>query len=298
MFKCMLASKVTDITKLKFPVLVSKKLDGIRATVQGGQLLSRTLKPIPNVNVQALFKGLPEGTDGELIYGDPCAPDAYRQTVSIVMSDGKLADGIKFYVFDKFANATFEFRIAIAAGIVREYYRDSTDCLVLVEHTRINTTEELEEYEAAALAEGNEGVMVRSLDGPYKQGRSSEKEGYLLKLKRFEDMEATVTDMEEMQRNGNEAFTNELGRTARSSAKDGKSGLGVLGKLNLIGLTGPFTGVAFDCGTGFDAKQREFIWSLGKNINGAIAKIKYFPVGSKDKPRHPVFLGWRDKRDM
>ncbi len=86
-FRPMLASHCTDTSKLKFPILVSKKLDGIRATVQGGRLLSRSLKPIANENVQARFAGLPEGLDGELIVGDPCAPDAYRKTSSIVMSD-------------------------------------------------------------------------------------------------------------------------------------------------------------------------------------------------------------------
>jgi DNA ligase-1 len=115
-------------------------------------------------------------------------------------------------------------------------------------------------------------------------------------LKLFEDMEATVVGVEEMQHNGNDAFTNELGRTARSSCKGGKVGLGVLGKLNLVGMTGPFKDVAFDCGTGFDAKQREDYWDV--DVTGMVAKIKYFPVGSKDKPRHPVFLGWRDKRDL
>src|ERR1035437_8371630 len=121
MFKCMLASKVTDIARLKFPVLVSKKLDGIRATVQGGHLLSRTLKPIPNVNVQALFKGLPEGIDGELIYGDPCAPDAYRQTVSIVMSDDKPANGIQFHVFDKFGTEGFQTRLGDMVSAVSNF---------------------------------------------------------------------------------------------------------------------------------------------------------------------------------
>ena len=65
-FRPMLASHCKDMSNLRFPVLVSKKLDGVRASVQGGRLMSRSLKPIPNENVQAMFKGLPEGLDGEL----------------------------------------------------------------------------------------------------------------------------------------------------------------------------------------------------------------------------------------
>jgi len=299
-FRPMLASHCTDTSKLKFPVLASKKLDGVRATVQGGRLMSRSLKPIPNENVQKLFAGLPEGLDGELIFGDPCSPTAYRDTVSIVMSDDNPADGICLWVFDSFMLATpFTTRLQVALAAVQNFKNGCREGVKFVEHVRIESIEDLDQYEADALAEGNEGVMIRSLDGPYKQGRSSEREAYLLKLKRFEDMEAFVIGMEELMHNDNEAFTNELGRTARSSAKDGKRGAGVMGKLNLKGLNGDYAGVEFDCGTGFDAQQRKEFWAWGMSkLNGAVAKIKYFPTGGKDKPRHPVFLGWRDKRDM
>lgn len=294
-FKPMLASHCKDVTALKFPVLVSKKLDGIRATVQGGILLSRSLKPIPNIHVQSMFKGLPDGLDGELIMGDPCSPTCYRDTASIVMSDDKPADGIVLHVFDWYhATKGFSERLARAAC---ESCGSDRPRVKFVNHVRINSLEELDAFEADALADGNEGVMIRSLDGPYKQGRSSEREAYLLKLKRFSDMEATVVGMEEMQHNDNPAFRNEAGRTARSSAKDGKRGAGVMGKLNLVG-TGDYKDVSFDCGTGFDAAMREELWAQGEKLNGAIAKIKYFPTGGKDKPRHPVFLGFRDKRDM
>jgi DNA ligase 1 len=295
-FKPMLASHCKDTSKLKFPVLASKKLDGVRATVQGGVLLSRSLKQIPNVHVQSMFKGLPEGLDGELIFGNPCSPSAYRDTVSIVMSDDKPADGIKLHVFDKFIAENFGVRVVEACVAVTNAQDDNYDNIVFVEHTYIKSIEELDEFEAAALAEGNEGVMIRSLEGPYKQGRSSEKEAYLLKLKRFADMEAIVTGMEELLTNNNPAFRNELGRTARSSAKAGKVGDCRMGKLLVRGLNGPYEGVDFQVGTGFDDAQRDAFW-LNPPI-GQVAKIKFFPTGGKDLPRHPVFLGWRDQRDM
>ena len=43
LYKPMLACKA-DLSKLVYPVLVSPKLDGVRATVQGGVVLSRTLQ--------------------------------------------------------------------------------------------------------------------------------------------------------------------------------------------------------------------------------------------------------------
>ena len=99
-FRPMLADTATDISKLKFPLLVSPKLDGIRAIVIDGILMSRSLKPIPNRYVQNLFSRLPNGTDGELILGNP-TEDPYRATVSAVMSEDGKPD-VYFYVFDNY----------------------------------------------------------------------------------------------------------------------------------------------------------------------------------------------------
>jgi DNA ligase-1 len=294
-FKPMLASHCKDTSKLKFPVLASKKLDGVRATVQGGILLSRSLKQIPNVNVQAMFKGLPEGTDGELIYGDPCSETAYRDTVSIVMSDDKPADGVRLHVFDKFGPQGFRERLDFA------FMASQHEGVLMVPHVCIKSIEELDEFEAVALAEGNEGVMIRSYDGPYKQGRSSEREAYLLKLKRFEDSEAVVIGTYELMHNDNEAFTNELGRTARSTEKAGKVGLDTLGGFFVRGSAGqPFDGVEFKVGNGQGMTQelRKQLWAERDSLLGRTMKVKYFPTGSKDRPRHPLWLGWRDVRDM
>lgn len=295
-FKPMLAfSKLPDLTKVKFPVLASKKLDGIRATVQGGRLLSRSLKPIPNVNVQAMFMGLPEGLDGELILGDPCSPSAYRDTVSVVMSDDKDATGIIFHVFDKHGDAGFSTRLGDACAHVDE---SGNAFVQIVQHVLVNSIDELETLETAWLEAGNEGVMLRAINGRYKEGRSSEIEGLLLKVKRFVDSEAEIVGVYEQERNDNVAFKNELGRTARSSAKGGKVAAGVLGGLAVIGLNGDYNGVEFSVGTGFDATQRESLWREQESLVGQIIKLKYFPSGAKDRPRHPVFLGFRDARDM
>ena len=43
----MLAGKVSDVNKLRYPVLASLKLDGVRAFVSDGVVYSRNFKPIP-----------------------------------------------------------------------------------------------------------------------------------------------------------------------------------------------------------------------------------------------------------
>lgn len=290
-FRPMLASPIEDTSKLKFPVLASIKLDGIRATMQGGVLLSRSLKLIPNKHIQKKFKNLPEGLDGELIYGDPSHPDCYRTTTSIVMSEDKPADQINFYAFDWFLKDIEPFNERL-----REvWHKRNEGTFVLVRHTEITNEEQLLAFEANALEAGHEGVMVRSLDGPYKQGRSSLREGYLLKLKRFLDAEAVITDFYEEMENQNEAKKNALGRTERSTAKEGMVGKGTLGGFEVEDTK---TGVSFQIGGGFTAEMRKDFWKRRKDLIGDVVKYKYFPTGSKERPRFPVFLGFRDQRDM
>lgn len=282
----MLAATCKDISKLTFPLMASVKLDGVRATVQSSGILSRTLKPIPNKAVQKHFRGLPQGLDGELIYGDPTAPDCYRNTVSIVMSEDKPIDGLCYYIFDRKGPEGFMDRYAAM------HFPVPTQVTIL-EHRILLTLEELTEFESESVAAGHEGVMVRKMDGPYKEGRSTAREGYLLKVKRFLDSEAEVIGMSEKLHNANEAKTNELGRTARSTRKDGMVGTGVLGALHVRDVK---TGVEFDIGTGFNDEERAATWAQAPI--GRLAKYKYFPTGGKDKPRFPVFLGWRDRRDV
>jgi DNA ligase-1 len=296
-FKPMLAhSKLPDFAALRFPLLVSPKLDGVRATMQGGVLLSRSLKPIPNKFVQDMFRNLPEGTDGELIHGQPF-DDPYRRTISIVMSNDKPADGVKLYIFDRFAElfcCTFEQRY----NGIRSYGLEDKFEVVIVPHFPVTNVAELEKCEQEFLGRGYEGLMIRDPEGPYKQGRSSEKEGWLMKVKRFADAEARIESYYEEMENQNAAFTNELGRTARSSAKAGKVGKGRLGGFHVTGVGGTYDGVAFDIASGAMCHEmRERLWQT-RDLVGQLVVYKYFPTGGDTRPRHPIFKGLRDRRDL
>jgi DNA ligase-1 len=293
-FKPMLAlSKLPDFSQLRFPLMVSPKLDGVRASMQGGRLLSRSLKPIPNTFVQGMFEGLPEGVDGELIHGEPF-DDPYRRTVSVVMSDNKPAVDVKLYLFDRFGPLPFATRLA---G-VRALGLEDTHNVVLVPHFPVNNIGELEECERKFLSHGYEGLMIRDPQGPYKQGRSSEREGWLMKVKRWEDAEARIVDYYEEQENQNIAFTNELGRTARSTAKAGKVGKNRLGGFHCVGVGGRYDGIDFDVASGAMSHiLREDLWQ-NRDLIGKLLVYKFFPKGGDIKPRHPIFKGFRDARDL
>lgn len=290
--KPMLAAKIDDASKLTYPLLASPKLDGIRAIVYKGKLVSRNLKPIPNKFIQnALPWKQLEGIDGELIIGDPKAEDCFRKTTSGVMSEDGEPDFV-FWLFDKYDCEKFDYRYALVKQVVKHM---KSKRLKAVGHITVRNAEELAAYEEVALEEGYEGVMLRHPLGLYKQGRSTFKEGHLMKLKRFADSEAKIIRVDELEHNNNELTKDNLGRAKRSSHKAGKVGGGVMGALGVQDIK---TGVKFDIGAGFKADERERLWKDRKTIIGHIIKYKYFPTGSKDKPRFPVFLGFRSKLDM
>lgn len=297
-FKPMLSATVDDATKLHFPLLASSKLDGVRAIVRNGALVSRNLKVIPNAHVQALF-GRPEleGLDGELIIGDPADPAAFRLTSSAVMShEGKPA--VTFYVFDLVISdpgLTFSARLVILQAKLKQLKRCDVK---LLDQATVRDQAELDAFETLSLDRGYEGVMLRSAAGLYKHGRSTFKEHGLMKLKRFADAEARIIGFEELQHNANDATTNALGAKERSTKKAGMVGKGTLGALKVVGLNGPYKGVEFNIGSGFDDAQRADIWNNQKAWVNQTVKYKYFPIGSKTAPRFPVFLGVRNKGDM
>jgi DNA ligase-1 len=296
--KPMLAGNV-DFKKLKFPVMASAKLDGIRALIIDGQVFSRKLLLIPNGHVQDLF-GHSElnGLDGELIVGPAYAEDAYRKTMSGVMSKYGEPE-VTYHVFDDFSlpqNLGYAPRYnALQDRLRKTRFAHLGENITVVPHLYLENMDQLLETEAAALAKGYEGIMLRSLAGPYKQGRSTANEGWLLKVKRFADSEAEIVGYEELLHNANEATIGELGQTKRSSHKANKQLTGKLGALQVRDLT---TGETFSVGTGFDDAQRWQYWQDREALLGKLITYKYFPSGNLAAPRFPTFKGFRDKSDV
>lgn len=265
--KPMLAATIKDTAALQFPLLTSYKYDGVRAIVVNGVVLSRSGKPIPNAHVQELFKDY-EYLDGELIVGDPTAKDAFRTTTSAVMSrDGK--PDVHFYVFDHIRNPLMSY-------LDRVQFIYHAPNVIPVAQTFIMSRQDLLEFEGVALEAGYEGVILRSLSAKYKNGRSTLKEQGLMKLKRFADAEATIIGMEELVREKAEGPTGLLGAFVCESKY----------------------GIIFQVGTGFTTEERGSFWEYKDEYIGRILKYKYFDVGDYDAPRHPVFLGIRDGRDL
>lgn len=300
LFKPMLAPNEVpsdEFIASRLPLLASYKLDGIRCTIQDGGLKSRSLKAIPNKFLQERFSTLPEGTDGELVQGIEQDNETFKRSHKIVMKADRpldfFGDTVRLHVFDKFLPGGFRDRLSSA-----HLGTTGHEFAVPVNHVEIFSMEELAAFEKQALGLGYEGVMLRSLDGPYKEGRATLNQGWLMKLKRYVDAEARILSVYEEMENQNEEFTNELGRTARSSHQENKVGKGQLGGFNVIGVNGAYKDVEFRVSSSsIDHDERKRIWTAD-NVVGQTITYKYFPIGSDEKPRAPVFKGFRDAEDM
>jgi DNA ligase-1 len=58
------------------------------------------------------------------------------------------------------------------------------------------------------------------------------------------------------------------------------------------------TQTEFEIGTGFTAVERQVLWAQQKRLVGQVVKYKHQKSGEKDKPRFPVFLGFRNGVDI
>lgn len=197
----------------------------------------------------------------------------FQQCTSMVMSVHKVPPQgtLTFYMFDYVRtdmDAPYERRMADMASLRVPSY------VVRLMPQVVADRAELDAFESACLAEGYEGVMLRRMDGRYKPGRSTLREGLLCKMKRFADAEATVIGAEELTRDA-----------------EPDAGSGLLGAL----VVRTDDSVVFRIGTGFSAADRVELWRARHAMvrHRQLVNFKYMPVGVKVAPRFPVFRGLR-----
>lgn len=282
--------------KLHYPVLASLKKDGIRF-VKTNDLRSRTLKLIPNVSIRTRAMKLPYGFDGEL-----WTPElSYDRIESIVMSEEHSeSDRIEFHLLDDFncvpqagykerCDCLFQ-RLCTA---IKEEIIDSATGLKFALYNTCSTPEELLVFEKQCIEQQGEGICFRTPDSPYKQGRSTLREQYLVKLSRFVREEVTVVGFEEQQENTNSEKRNSIGMMDRSSHKRALVGKNTLGAFLCITSSG--IEVRVGTGVGLTDSLRKKIWNEQDKFLGKEITIKSKAHGVKVKPRSPIFVGFREK---
>jgi DNA ligase-1 len=271
-----------DPNNIPFPLLGTPKIDGIRCEKVKGLALSRSFKPISNKYIRERIESVcPDGFDGEIIVGKK-----FNDTSSGVMTQTGHPD-FKYLVFDWLIKNSYADRMIQLRK--QHYIYNKPKWVEFLIPVQINNMKELLSFEKKMIKAGHEGVMLRTPDSPYKFGRSTLKEFYLVKLIRRLEAEAVVIGFTELMHNDNEQEESELGYFKRSSKQEGMVGMNTLGAL--IVLTSDK--IQFKLGSGFTAAQRKEIWRNRKKYISKICTYRYKPFGQKDKPRGATFKAWR-----
>ena len=275
-----------DLTELPYPLLASPKIDGVRALVQRGVLVSRKGRPIANTNAQKRF-GRPsyKGLDGELTAGPPWGKDVFNKTVRVTQRRDADGSGLIFNVFDWVGAHGLDQGLKTRQAGLKEFYDGYKD-VHLVRQTLIRDAAALLRYEAKQLAKGYEGVMLRRADaGPYLQKRSTLREFSLVKLKRMEHGMATLLRCFPLRHNDNTEKTATGWRTtAKAGIREDKQ---LVGSVEMVDDR---TGAVFTVNVA-TAELRAWPGWRGHDVwRGKRVRYKYQPVGTlgDGAPRFPT----------
>jgi len=306
----MLACNDTVLTeknydRIAYPVFASTKLDGRRNIINpAGTPLSRTGKLLPNLHTRKVIREANLiGMDGELICGSPTDPNAMQHAHSAFSSVHGEPD-FTFHIFDDWRRGKLPYK---------DYWPEleaQQNCLpswaTIVPQLIISSPEQLSDFVKQVTAEGYEGVVVRSLNSPYKHGRSTWNQAWMLKAKEYETTEGQIVGLKEAMHNANEADRDELGYAKRSTHASGKVPAGTLGSFIVKHPSSP---EAFGVATGhLNAEEKQILWDNRNNpkeeglMSSCIGKLMTFKhfaqSGVRNKPRHAQFVAFRDHTDL
>lgn len=277
-----------DLNDVKYPCYASIKYDGFRVAIKDGKTVLNSLRELDNVHARNKLTSIPEleAHDGELVM----LPLNDNKCFNRCQSAFRAAKGepeFHFVVFDRINELTFEERW------VNHTKPDYPDWVIVDTPVKIENREQLDMYVDEVLADNHEGVCLRQGESLYVYGRATFTKQQLLRIKPMETAEGEIVDFECEYENTNEATVNALGRSKRSSAKDGKVAKDTLGKL--ICKTERWGLVSI---SGFSDDFADEVWQNKEKYRGELATFNFQEIGSIDQPRLAKFKGIRARADM
>lgn len=301
------------INDLQYPFFAMPKIDGVRALNVNGKLVGRSGKPFKNrLNTKFFSREIFSGFDGEMVVNSVTGERLCNTTTSALNTiQGQI--NTRWCLFDRIPpdnKIPYHQRYSSLTCCYRELtegYPELLHRIWVIPTTMIYNQEELLQYEEEVLKEGFEGVIIRDPDAPYKFGRSTVKEGYFLRIKRFYDTEGLIVGIKEGFTNLNAPKRDPNGKINRSTFKGNMAPNGMLGTI----IVKPLVDVIYRGQRVIQADkeieispgkmthlERKYFFENQSELMGKIAKFQYFPIGIKDKPRFPTFQSFRDNTDL
>ena len=263
--------KTPPLNTLRYPVIATPKLDGIRCAVENSLPRTFNKKPVPNKWVNEALSMLGpaiEGFDGELMVLE----SDFNGVQSGIMTHGGQPN-FRFMVFDLHDSPLpYIKRIEQVHQRIAEIHKCEdlyAQIVQPVDAKLCRNQMELQAYWDEYIELGYEGAIVNDPHGYYKNGRSGKVEQLSVKLKVWHDDEATII-----------GFKEEI-------AEDGTP-KGRVGRVTMRHNNGVVFGVG-----GLTDEMKAQMWHQPDWYIGKRATFKYqdWPVGGK--PRFPGFKGVR-----
>lgn len=299
--------------EVKFPCWVEPKIDGVRAMNITGRLTGRSLDEFEGFGISDYFSK-PEfvGLDGEMILGNiPNSTDRLCSATTGAMGRFKgiteMPD-LHWWVFDY---------LVLPQQQYADRYALLKEMVAFLGHPRIHLVPrqvcynlyDLKWWTAHWASLGYEGTITRNPCAPHKEGRSTKKGQELMRIKPWSDAEILVTGITEGNKNWNEKTTNSLGRSERSSSKEGMVPNGEVGSIQgtmLADFHDPLTGMLLfakglpiTVGNGaMTQKEAAYYFAHPEEIINHIVKFQHMTHGVKDLPRFSGYISHRLKQDM
>jgi DNA ligase-1 len=295
-FKPMLApNEKIDLKDLKFPLLVSYKLDGIRCIFKDGQMYSRALKDFPNIKLRERFAHIAKCTletglvfDGELL----AKSITFNELSGITRQlDKELPDDLFFYCFDCVIDNNFDAPFKHRIGWIKRL--DMTNYVEIVNQHAVSTQEEISIIYDSAIGWGCDGLILRSPEGRYKFGRGTIKEGLIYKMKPFMTFDAKIIGIIQATevREGAEKKINMLGYSVTSKKNDDRILIEKAAAFVVM-----YEGKELKVTIAMTDEEKMDVWKNQKKYLGRMIEYKGMLVGAKDLPRHPVYIRMRDDK--
>lgn len=301
------------LERVKFPCGLLPKIDGVRALNITGTLTGRSLDPFKGYGITEYFsKPEFQFLDGEMVLGDnPASSDRLCSLTTGAMGALKgvteMAD-LHWWVFDHLADLSkgYEDRWLTAKKYVETLAHPRIHIVPL---RIVKSQDELKAAIAEYFEQGYEGAIIRNLTAPAKQGRPSKIVQEFVRIKPWQDSEMLVTGITEGNENTNEATVNRLGRTERSSAKDGMVPNGRVGSIQGILLEDCYSNITgkllfkkglpitISRGSMTGAEARDYFLHPEKIVDH-IVKFQHMTHGVKDLPRMGGYISHRLREDM
>lgn len=288
------------------PYMVSYKMDGLRCVFKNGHMLSRSLKEIPNKQLQERFAQLKKMSienneiyDGELYSDDLTFQEITHFCMTDDLKSEELPESIKFYCFDFVKGEAINDENKTEIASIRYEHIEKMDKLnipffIAVNQTLIETPEEVENIFKIAVDSGFEGLIIKNPDSKYRYKRITSKSGDGYKYKPYRTYDAMIIGVEQATKvdPNAERKVNELGYHKTSQKKDDRI---LIDKASafLVRLGDKTLKVTL----AMTDEEKTEVWTDRDKYIGHWIEFKGMDVGAKDVPRHPVLLKFRQDLD-